>query len=526
MNPTLLIVDDEKIERNGIKLLIGKYALPFEVREAAGGEEAYEWLQRNSADILLTDIKMRRMDGLELAGKAKELHPDLHVVIFSAFGEFEYAKQALSVGAFHYLLKPIDIGEFLSVMGKVRESWTEVQAVREREKQRESLYRQCVAFEKMRFWTSRLSGSETGVYPETGGEPDSVQLVLIETSRAVFGSRWEEAEDAVWEAADRAAAEFDTVPLNERQLLVILKRSKLRRSGERTNFNEAAAKRLAERMSERIDDRSWVVVGEPDVPVRDLQSQYEGMDAALDDKFFLGGSVILYGRAKEVTDGTAVGGGFCDSGEMTLERVVASIREGRSDQAAAGLNALFERMRDSGYSALYTKYAATQLLRAAHEARGLLHTEGFRVRMEQLYRCGHLDELIDVVRTALEAAWTSLPPAPDHRPVNRKIIADVLDYLHANYMNDIGLESAAHHIHYSPGYLSHLFKTSMNMNLMKYLTAYRMRKAAEMLSSTPMRVHEVGARVGYPNLSYFCLLFNNHYGMTPAKYRESGGTPP
>lgn len=527
MNPTLLVVDDEKIERNGIKLLIGKYGLPFEVREAVSGEEAYEWLQRNPADILLTDIKMRRMDGLELSGKAKELYPALHIVIFSAFGEFDYAKQALSVGAYHYLLKPIDIAEFLSVMGKVRELWAEAQAIRERENQRESLYRQGIAFEKMRFWTSRLSGGETGAYPEIGSEPAAVQLVLIESSRAVFGSRWEEARDAVGETADRVDADFDTVPLNERQLLFILKRNMLRHSGERTAFGEAASKRLGERLGLPVDDRVWVVVGEPDVPVRDLHRQYEDMDAALDDKFFLpAGSVIVYGLSKGAGDGTPVVGDCIGrSDELTLERIVASIHEGRSDQATAGLNALFERMRDNGYSALYTKYVATQLLRAAHEARGLLHTEQFRERMERLYRCGHLDELIDAIRTALASVCTVPASAPDDRPANRKIIAEVLDYLHTNYMKDIGLESAAQHIHYSSGYLSHLFKASMNMNLLKYLTAYRMRKAAEMLVSTPMRVHEICARVGYQNLSYFCLLFNNHYGMTPAKFRESGGTP-
>jgi two-component system response regulator YesN len=106
-------VDDDKIERDGVKFLLSEYRLPFSVAEAPNGKAALSHLQSQPTDVLFTDIKMPFLDGLELAHKAMELNPNIKIVIFSAYGEFEYARKAIELKAIHYILKPIDISEFL-----------------------------------------------------------------------------------------------------------------------------------------------------------------------------------------------------------------------------------------------------------------------------------------------------------------------------------------------------------------------------------------------------------------------------
>lgn len=128
---TILLVDDQVIETRTIRKIIENKKLPLLVSIANNGQEALELVQSASFDILFTDIKMPRMDGLTLARHTKKLNPFVQLIIYSAFGEFEFAKEAIDLGAIHYLLKPLDIDEFLNVMEKTIELCEQGSRVRE-----------------------------------------------------------------------------------------------------------------------------------------------------------------------------------------------------------------------------------------------------------------------------------------------------------------------------------------------------------------------------------------------------------
>lgn len=104
----VLIVDDEKIEREGIKYLLSMEKGKRSVYEAANGKQALQILRTESIDLLLTDIKMPHMDGLELSRRAKELFPDIQIVIFSGYNDFTFAQEAIRYGVTDYILKPVD----------------------------------------------------------------------------------------------------------------------------------------------------------------------------------------------------------------------------------------------------------------------------------------------------------------------------------------------------------------------------------------------------------------------------------
>ncbi len=114
----ILLVDDQVIETKIVRKIIDSHGLPLIAASATNGEEALELLQESPFDILFTDIKMPGMDGLTLAKHAKMLNPSVQTIVYSAFGEFEYAKEAIDLGVVHYLLKPLDIDEFVRVIDK------------------------------------------------------------------------------------------------------------------------------------------------------------------------------------------------------------------------------------------------------------------------------------------------------------------------------------------------------------------------------------------------------------------------
>ncbi|CAK4814253.1 unnamed protein product [Aphanomyces euteiches] len=118
MEMNILVVDDQKLERDGIIRLIEKNNFRLKVAEAENGILALNHIKANPVDILITDIRMPFMDGLELSKMAKEIHPHLTIIIYSAYGEFEYARKAIDIHVESYLLKPLKVQEFVTVMNK------------------------------------------------------------------------------------------------------------------------------------------------------------------------------------------------------------------------------------------------------------------------------------------------------------------------------------------------------------------------------------------------------------------------
>ncbi|TVY07479.1 response regulator transcription factor [Paenibacillus cremeus] len=116
----LLIAEDEEVIRDGLKHLIGQISHGFTVAwEAAHGQEALRYLEKELPDAVITDIRMREMDGLTLTGKIRERYPDMPIVIISGYSEFEYARQALKYGVTDYLLKPVDRKALVAALDKV-----------------------------------------------------------------------------------------------------------------------------------------------------------------------------------------------------------------------------------------------------------------------------------------------------------------------------------------------------------------------------------------------------------------------
>ena len=133
---TILIVDDEKLERSGIKFLLKREKEEFRILEAANGKDALGVLTSNHVDILFSDVKMPYMSGLELVRQVRETDKDMEIVIFSGYNDFSYAREALRYGVVDYVLKPVDPAEFAKTLSRV------IQNIRDREAEREQRGRQ------------------------------------------------------------------------------------------------------------------------------------------------------------------------------------------------------------------------------------------------------------------------------------------------------------------------------------------------------------------------------------------------
>lgn len=115
----IVIADDERVERSGIRFLLKQIGEEFSIEEFGNGKAAYEWFLYHSADILLTDIKMPFMDGMELISRVSSMYPSMKIVIFSGYSDFEYARSAMRYHVEDYILKPVDPQEFRQTMSHI-----------------------------------------------------------------------------------------------------------------------------------------------------------------------------------------------------------------------------------------------------------------------------------------------------------------------------------------------------------------------------------------------------------------------
>jgi YesN/AraC family two-component response regulator len=115
----VLLVDDERLIREGISTIVDWASLNICIDTAASGIEAWEKITEDAPDIVITDIKMPGMNGLELIDKVKNYYPTIYFVILSAYGEFDFANKAMKYGIKHYILKPCNEDEILDVMKNV-----------------------------------------------------------------------------------------------------------------------------------------------------------------------------------------------------------------------------------------------------------------------------------------------------------------------------------------------------------------------------------------------------------------------
>ena len=118
---SVILVDDEPVVREGLEYIIDWEKEGYSVIGSAGnGLEGLELIKKVKPDLVITDIKMPGLTGLEMVGEAKKINPDLKCIILSGYSDFKYAQDAIALGTLHYLLKPIDENELIQILSRVK----------------------------------------------------------------------------------------------------------------------------------------------------------------------------------------------------------------------------------------------------------------------------------------------------------------------------------------------------------------------------------------------------------------------
>ncbi|MDO4475569.1 MAG: response regulator [Lachnospiraceae bacterium] len=531
----VFLVEDEFVVREGIKKNVDWAGHGYDFcGEASDGELAWPMIQKERPDIVITDIKMPFMDGLELTALIKKELPQTEVVILSGYAEFEYAQEAMRMGVAHYLTKPIRGEELLAEIDVVAEK------IRQRRQEQliRDKYRREMAenriLEQKKLFQNMVSGSKkmTDLLEDAQRLQMDISaiwynIVLIKfssirhTPQEYSGSILE-AEQKLEEAlAERRILLFDRN--TEGKALLVLADSEQ----EAEDTVDFIREKTVEAMGKHTSLRYFAGVGEAVNRLGSLPRSFETAGHAfayrylLEENRFLRCSELGSGLvAEKETDDFSMRN--LDPREVDRNRVQVFLRQGDREEIRFFLEEFFNRMGSGAMrSLMFRKYIAMdvyfavsmfydemnldrdQLEEFAPSDRELSTVEG---------TIGYLSGLIDRV---LELRDRSADNRYDH------LICEVKEYIEQNYADEhLSLQSVSSYVNFSPNHLSTIFSQQTGMTFIRYLTDYRMNKAKELLRCTSRRSADISVEVGYKDPHYFSYLFKKTQGMTPTQYRS------
>ena len=541
----IFLAEDEVIVRETIKRMIPWEELGFElVGEAADGEMALPLLIRQKPDLLITDIKMPFMDGLTLAKLAKKELPELKIVILSGYDDFNYAKQAISIGVEEYLLKPITKNALIERLSEIRSRYEHEKTQKE---YYEKFQREMQVYEKNSnrdFFEALVCGSMDMMEVYKKAEKLGLDIVAEAYNILIFTMNSEEDFSgqkegySEWEAESLEMLE-DFFSDNTSAMLFrcnifsygVLIKGQKETIDENTKSCIDEIKKILDRKEQK---RQWfVAVGESVERLSQLQKSYHSASRAFSQRYLYGENILYYDEMELMEHRS----GQADTNDNAyLKNVVVNalnpailqkfLSNGLQEETENFVKDYFyaigqepmESLVFRNYVILNVRFSVLSFLKSLGCDTEEMEPENTE---EILAESGkNIESAITYAKKMISQAITIRDQNSGNK--NRSILKTAVDFIDEHYMDeDISLNTAANVANVSSNHFSALFSQNMGQTFIEYLTTLRMNKAKELLRCTGMRSSEIAGEVGYKDAHYFSYLFKKTQGMTPSEYRKA-----
>ena len=541
----IFLAEDEVIVRETIKRMIPWEELGFElVGEAADGEMALPLLIRQKPDLLITDIKMPFMDGLTLAKLAKKELPELKIVILSGYDDFNYAKQAISIGVEEYLLKPITKNALIERLSEIRSRYEHEKTQKE---YYEKFQREMQVYEKNSnrdFFEALVCGSMDMMEVYKKAEKLGLDIVAEAYNILIFTMNSEEDFSgqkegySEWEAESLEMLE-DFFSDNTSAMLFrcnifsygVLIKGQKETIDENTRSCIDEIKKILDRKEQK---RQWfVAVGESVERLSKLQKSYHSASRAFSQRYLYGENILYYDEMELMEHRS----GQADTNDNAylknvdvnalnpaiLQKFLSNgLQEETENFVKDYFYAIGQEPMESlvfrNYVILNVRFSVLSFLKSLGCDTEEMEPENTE---EILAESGkNIESAITYAKKMISQAITIRDQNSGNK--NRSILKTAVDFIDEHYMDeDISLNTAANVANVSSNHFSALFSQNMGQTFIEYLTTLRMNKAKELLRCTGMRSSEIAGEVGYKDAPYFSYLFKKTQGMTPSEYRKA-----
>lgn len=532
----VLLVDDEFLTRDAIAKNTPWKDAGFQlIGTAENGKYAIDVLEREKPDLVLTDICMPVMDGLELAAYIHEHHPSIRVIIISGYDDFEYAKQALKYEVSDYILKPITSYELVEELKKVAEK---IDASMEQQVQVEKIrweYEKNIPTLRSNFLTRLMEGNYLKKDIDAqmmhlkitiDGQFQAVVMIDVEDSSSFRVAYPEATEDLI----NFSVANI-TEELVEQQKDILFfenteNRSLLVFSSDQKEALqpriEQVGTQIVEAIQKYLQIKVCILVGETVSGPMQWDVSYNSVLSARENKFLLEKHTFVYGKDFAMNK---LPGGDAPVHLQTsqlVDKIILMIKLNHKGELREEVAKLFEEFRASGCARttifLHVQNIVLTILINLEDNTADMSDEAGEVEfIHHLSDYKHLSEVQSCFLRFCENTADSI--AGKRENINQKQAVLALDYIEKNYQNvDMSLNMVCAYLCVSTSYFSTFFKNATGETFVEALTRIRMEKAKKLLETTNMKSYEVALEVGYNDPHYFSSIFKKRQGMTPTEY--------
>ncbi|MBD2864922.1 response regulator transcription factor [Paenibacillus oceani] len=530
----LMIVDDESIIRKGIRTSIDWWKLDVDiVGEARNGKEALELCEQLKPDIVVTDIRMPHMDGLELARQLKERVPQTKIVIISGYDDFDYARQALKIGVNEYLMKPVGATELEALITKISEEIARERKKIEEEQSNLELIRENFPFIQ-RKWVNRLlkgANTDAAVLFEQAGQlnislegPEYAALVVdVDDFRLIT----EHASDRDKELTLYAIANITeevlssvfacTVCQSDFDYINLFVNANMKNKHRLIECCEEIQRCVARYMKLSVTIGAGAYVRE----LKDLHKSSAQAVFAMQSKVYRGkGQIIVYGET--------------ETGDESKRKLLPpsendkELLQNLSVMDQTKIDALLdERFLQFAHSHVPYEHIKALCLKWVILAMAHLEQMGVNLGESQLAALNPYEEIEKYETTEDIRRWLGdlfaafIESIAAYKNVRFKhIVTAAIKYIQEHYAEDIRLEDVSSQVFVTPNYFSRVFKEETGQHFTEWLNTYRVDKAKVLLKDVGTKIYEVAERVGYNDYKYFTHVFKKYTGFTPKEYRN------
>lgn len=506
---TVLIVDDERNIRDGLKLIIDwkKYDCSI-VGDVDDGELGYLACKELNPDIVITDIKMPKMDGMEMIRKIKEDEISPKFIVLSGFSEFAYAKSAIELGVKSYILKPIDEVE---LQKSIKTVITEIENSKEKKEIMES-YRDLALKD---------------IVDGFSQEQEDITMLLTSINTPLISCDYTcgviEISELSISSSNDSVSNLETY-LNDKGYDIYTFLYRTNQIGFILYQYPSESEKLYtlhQLVSDYLSSDTVFAIGNTYDTVDELSTSfYEAMNA-LNHKIIKGNNTVISYESLSQQDNVLINDSY-----QIYEQLERLIEELDTEGCRKLITDYYNDLKNSTDISLLdlqlsTLYFIIPILRKMPNIQSQLTAflKKDMLSLQEIFRFNTIDALanwlINVVRSIVEIMQKN------RIKKNKNIINQIIKYMNENYAENITLSSISEEFYINPYYLSQLFKKKTGNNYLQLLTKIRLNKASKLLKETDMKMYEISEAIGYKNTKYFSKIFEKHYGYKPTDYRRN-----
>ena len=535
MRHNILIVDDEQLIRQGLRARIEYLGIDVdEIFEAENGLMALRLQEEHPIDVVITDIRMPDMDGLELIQEMQKKNNQIKFVVLSGYAEFSYAETAIRLGVKAYLLKPVSNDDLKAAFDKAYKEMEQTASVRQEVQMKKRMDREKQVYQQEKALNALFSSQEAGAvtreqlcklcgYDEkmwAGGAESVLYLAILHINKESFEhQRFRPVDHELVRFMIRNIFEEIQAPCEK---LLVNSLSDTRQMygifiGDDKKKLRMEVERIYLRMRSVLEKKMGIYLT---IGVSRCRSQLEGKETsearqALKQRIIYGKASIYFYEDIRIL-------GEQEFPVSQLHLLEQYIEHNEIFKVKNLVQEIFSEELVKKYGSAYLRIMWIRILNLLlhhYERRGRNAAE-IEKMLQNYNLLDRIQSLQEIRQKIIEMVMECVSTESVADANARSKIQMAIGYIQEHFAENLTVNVLAEHYGMSPNYFSSMFKKEMSRSAVNYITELRINQARELLYHSELSVVDISKKVGYEDSQYFFRVFKKYLGMTPLQYRE------